>query len=63
MLVLSRKLGQKITIGDDIVLSIVRIDANQVRIGIEAPREVPILRAELDSPLPAGAVAKPVLGR
>jgi carbon storage regulator len=47
MLVLSRKLGEKVTIGEGIVLTVVRIDRNQVRIGIEAPDEVPILRGEL----------------
>ena len=47
MPVLSRKLGEKLAIGDGIVLTVVRIDRNQVRIGIEAPGDVPILRGEL----------------
>jgi len=37
MLVLSRKLGEKIVIGDNIVVTVVKIDRNQIRIGIEAP--------------------------
>ena len=37
MLVLSRKLGEKIVIGDSIVLTVVKIDRNQIRLGIEAP--------------------------
>ena len=41
MLVLSRKLGEKIVIGDNIVVTVVKIDRNQIRIGIEAPQEVP----------------------
>ena len=47
MLVLSRKSNQAIRIGDDIRVSIVRIDRNQVRLGIEAPGEVEVLREEL----------------
>ncbi len=47
MLVLSRKSGEKIQIGDNISLTIVRIGPNSVRIGIEAPREMSILREEL----------------
>ncbi len=47
MLVLSRKLSQQILIGSDIKITVVKIERNQVRIGIEAPDEVSILRAEL----------------
>ena len=47
MLVLSRKLGEKIHIGDNITVTIVDIDRGKVRIGIEAPREVPVFRHEL----------------
>jgi carbon storage regulator len=47
MLVLSRKLGEKIVIGDNIVLTVVKIDRNQIRLGIEAPRDVPIFREEM----------------
>lgn len=47
MLVLSRKLGEKIMIGNDIVLTIVKIDRNQIRLGIEAPGDVPIYREEI----------------
>jgi len=47
MLVLSRKLSQQIMIGSDIKLTIVKIERNQVRIGIEAPDDVAILRGEL----------------
>jgi len=47
MLVLSRKLGEKIVIGDNIVVTIVKIDRNQIRIGIEAPNEVPVYREEI----------------
>ncbi len=47
MLVLSRKLNEKIMIGDGIVVTVVKIDRNQVRIGIEAPGSVPIYREEI----------------
>jgi carbon storage regulator CsrA len=48
MLVLSRKEGEQLLIGDDIVLTINRINGNRVAIGIEAPRDVRILRGELE---------------
>ena len=47
MLVLSRKLGEKIVIGDNIVLTVVKIDRNQIRLGIEAPRDVLVFREEM----------------
>lgn len=47
MLVLSRKLGEKILIGDSIVLTVVKIDRNQIRLGIEAPSDVAIFREEI----------------
>ncbi len=47
MLVLSRKLGEKIVIGDNIVVTVVKIDRNQIRIGIEAPTDVPVYRQEI----------------
>ena len=54
MLVLSRKLGEKIVIGDNIVVTVVKIDRNQIRLGIEAPLNVPVYREEiLPSPTPA----------
>lgn len=47
MLVLSRKKNEKIRIGSDIVLNIIAISDNQVRVGIEAPADVKILREEV----------------
>ncbi len=47
MLVLSRKPGERIRIGDSIVLTCVRIGPNTVRLGIDAPRDVAIVREEI----------------
>jgi carbon storage regulator len=47
MLVLTRKAGQSIMIGDEIEVSVLAIMGEKVRIGIEAPREVPVFRKEV----------------
>jgi len=47
MLVLSRKISEKIIIDNDIIVTVVKIDRNQVRIGIEAPGHIPVYREEL----------------
>ncbi len=47
MLVLTRRLGESITIGDDIKIVIVDIDGHQVKLGVEAPRKIEIYREEL----------------
>jgi carbon storage regulator len=47
MLVLSRRIGESITIGDDITVTILEIRKNQVRIGITAPKSVVIYREEI----------------
>lgn len=47
MLVLSRKEDEKILIGDQIAVTVVRISPNAVRLGIDAPREMNIVREEL----------------
>jgi carbon storage regulator CsrA len=48
MLVLSRRARETIRIGDDITLTIIEIQGNHVRVGIEAPRQHKILRGELE---------------
>ena len=48
MLVLSRKPRERIQIGDDILITVVRIGPNSVRLGIDAPPHVNIVRKEID---------------
>lgn len=47
MLVLSRKVGERILIGENIAVTVVRISNGTVRVGIEAPMDLPIVREEL----------------
>ena len=47
MLILARKTGESLKIGDNITLEIISVNGNTVKIGIEAPKEVNILRKEL----------------
>lgn len=52
MLVLTRGEGQRIFVGDDVVVTVVRVRGGQVRVGIDAPPRIPIRRGEL-APLPS----------
>ncbi len=47
MLVLTRKLMEKLYIGEEICITVVRLEGGQVRLGIDAPRHIPVVRAEL----------------
>jgi len=47
VLVLTRKVGERINISDDIIISVIEINRGNVRLGIEAPRQVSILRHEV----------------
>lgn len=47
MLILTRKVGESITIGDDVTITVVASKGGQVRIGIDAPKSVSITRSEL----------------
>ena len=55
MLVLTRKIDEQIKIGDDITITIIKLRNNQIRIGIEAPRDVRVLRGELEARKPAAS--------
>ena len=60
MLVLSRKVGEKIWIGPDICLTVVQVDRGKVRLGIDAPRSVNVRRSEISLDL-APTSDEPVL--
>ena len=49
MLILSRKQSQRVKLGDSIVVTVLRVSGDKVRLGIEAPPDVIILREELES--------------
>lgn len=56
MLILTRTPTQAVMIGDDVVLTVIAIKGDRVRLGIEAPREIPVLRQQGSAKPPA---AKP----
>ena len=65
MLVLSRKPGERILIGNDVKITVIRIGPNSVRIGIDAPGHLNIVREELclnDNAALAGAVDENAVG-
>ena len=47
MLILTRRVGEALMIGDDVTITLLNIQGNQVRIGIDAPREVEVHREEI----------------
>lgn len=47
MLILTRKVGETLIIGNDIIITILGIKGNQIRIGIEAPKNISIYRKEI----------------
>jgi carbon storage regulator len=62
MLVLTRKIGDKVLLGEEIEIAVVDIQGNQVKLGISAPRALPVLRGELkdrEAEAPNGARAEP----
>ena len=59
MLVLSRKEGERLRLGDSIVLTIVKLNGDKVRLGIDAPNDLLVLREELE-PLERGAAHETV---
>ena len=52
MLVLTRRIGETLRIADNILVTIVEVKGNQVRLGIDAPADVSVLREELVQPDP-----------
>jgi carbon storage regulator len=66
MLVLTRKLMERLYIGDDICITVVRVEGGQVRLGIDAPRHIRVVRGELLDPRQepeAPRVAEPPISR
>jgi carbon storage regulator len=65
MLILSRKIDEKIMIGDDISISIIEIRGDQVRIGVDAPKKVKVFRQEVFEAIKAenkaAAESRPIL--
>lgn len=59
MLVLTRKLMEKLYIGGDICVTVVRVEGGQVRLGIDAPRHVSVVRAELLPKLDGNSLPPP----
>jgi carbon storage regulator len=47
MLVLSRRVGETLMIGDEVTITVLGVNGNQVRIGINAPKDVPVHREEI----------------
>lgn len=47
MLILTRRVGEKLIIGDDVIVTILSLKGNQIRIGIDAPREIKVHRQEV----------------
>ncbi len=47
MLILTRRVGESLIIGDDVVVNILGVKGNQVRIGVDAPKEVSVHREEI----------------
>lgn len=62
MLVLSRRVGERLVIGDDIVVTVIEVRSDGVRLGIDAPRSVSVHRAEVLEAVTAANVAASDVG-
>lgn len=62
LLILTRRSNERIFIGDDIVLSVLAIEGNRVKLGIDAPKDVSILREEIrESTIELELTEQPIL--
>tara|TARA_X000001388_G_scaffold52616_4_gene38354 strand:- start:3467 stop:3655 length:189 start_codon:yes stop_codon:yes gene_type:complete len=58
MLILTRRIGEAVVIGDNVTVSILGVHGNQVRVGINAPREVSVHREEIQQRIEAERASK-----
>lgn len=61
MLVLTRKIGQKLMIDEQVEISVLEVRGNQIRLGIRAPKHVSIRREEIEPKPAKSSIAKPVV--
>jgi carbon storage regulator len=59
MLILSRKVGQSIVVGGNVIVKVVRVDGDQIKLGIQAPEEISVHRQEIQAEIDAGNVKPP----
>ena len=59
MLILTRRVGESLMIGDDVTVTVLGVKGNQVRVGVDAPREVVVHRQEIYERIRAGQVRPP----
>ena len=57
MLILSRRVGETVMIGDDVAITVLRVKGNQVRLGVKAPKSVSVQREEISDRMRANAGA------
>lgn len=58
MLILTRRIGEAVVIGDNVTVSILGVHGNQVRVGVNAPREVSVHREEIQQRIEAERASK-----
>lgn len=61
MLILTRKVGETIVINENIRVTVLSVKGNQIRLGVEAPEDVPVHRQEIQERIKAQAQAQPVV--
>jgi carbon storage regulator len=59
MLILTRRVGESLMIGDDVTITVLGVKGNQVRIGVDAPRDVAVHREEILNRIQEGTQPKP----